>query len=99
MRNITGDLTRGLAALVGTQPIAKAEAIPVPTYRGLMELVAQLSYLNKDHLLFFRGQSTDYKNKAGASSFYPSIYRGERLSRTELDVRFDVLTSAAGGPG
>jgi hypothetical protein len=95
MRPITGELTPELAALIGTQPAAKAEAIPVPTYRRLMEHVAQLSYANKDHLLFFRGQATDYRNKAGASSFYPSIYRGERLSRTELEVRFDVLTSAA----
>jgi hypothetical protein len=95
MRSITGDLTPDLAAMVGSQPVAKADAIPVPTYRHLMEHMAQLSYANKDYLLFFRGQSTDYRNKAGASSFYPSIYRGERLSRTELDVRFDVLTSAA----
>ena len=60
-----------------------------------MEQVAQLSFLNKDHLLFFRGQSTDYKNKAGASSFYPSIYRGERLSREEVALRFDVLESSS----
>ncbi|MBV2094977.1 MAG: hypothetical protein KUF80_08830 [Candidatus Thiodiazotropha sp. (ex Codakia orbicularis)] len=33
--------------------------------------------------------------KAEASSFYPSIYRGERLPREELTVRFDVLTGAS----
>jgi hypothetical protein len=42
--------------ITGKHPVAKDEAIPVPTYRRLMELVAQLSYLNMDHLLFFRGQ-------------------------------------------
>jgi hypothetical protein len=59
-----------------------------------MEQVARLAYANKDHLLFFRGQARDFKNKAGASSFYPSIYRGERLSRDELALRFDVLESS-----
>jgi hypothetical protein len=75
--------------------VAKADAFPLPTYRRLMEHVAQRSYASKDHLLFFRGQGRDFVNKAGASSFYPSIYRGERLTRDELPVRFDVLTGAA----
>lgn len=60
-----------------------------------MDYVARLSYLNKDYLLFFRGQNTDYTNKAGASTLYPSIYRGERLSREELAVRFDLLLGAS----
>lgn len=95
MRAIRGELTPELSAVVGGQEPAKVEAIPVPTYRRLMEHVAQLSYANKDYLLFFRGQGSDYKNKAGASSFYPSIYRGERLPREELLIRFDVLDSAS----
>lgn len=51
-----------------------------------------------DHLLFFRGQGRDYKNMAGVSSFYPSIYRGERLSQEELALRFDVLEGSARRP-
>ena len=62
-----------------------------------MEHVAELSYANKDYLLFFRGQGRDYKNKAGASSFRSTIYRGERLPREELALRFDVLSGAAAG--
>ena len=95
MRAIRGELPPELAERLGSEIPAKADAIQVPTYRSLMEHVAQLSYANKDHLLFFRGQGRDYTNKAGASSFYPSIYRGERLSREELAVRFDVLTGAS----
>lgn len=95
MRAIRGEQTPALQELLGDQPVAKADAIQVPTYRRLIEHVAQLSYANKDHLLFFRGQGRDFKNKAGASSFYPSIYRGERLPREELAVRFDVLTGAS----
>ena len=95
MREIRGELSAELAELVGSQGPANAEPIPVLNYRKLMEQVARLSYLNKDYLLFFRGQATDYKNKAGASSFYPSIYRGERLSREEVALRFDVLESSS----
>jgi hypothetical protein len=95
MRAIKGELTTELSAFLGNEIPAKADAIDVPTYRRLMEHVAQLSYANKDHLLFFRGQGRDFKNKAGASSFYPSIYRGERLLREELAVRFDVLAGAS----
>ena len=95
MRAIRGELPMEVSEIVGDQEPAKAEAIPVQGYRRLMEYVAQLSYSNKDHLLFFRGQGTDYKNKAGASSFYPSIYRGEQLPQEELSIRFDILTSAS----
>jgi uncharacterized protein YutE (UPF0331/DUF86 family) len=77
----------------GVEP-AKAAPVSIDSFRELMEQVAQLAYQNKDHLLFFRGQARDFKNRVGASSFYPSIYRGERLSRDELALRFDVLQSS-----
>lgn len=95
MRSIVGQLTPELVAIVGDQPIAKAPALPVASFRTLMQHTARLAYSNKDHLLFFRGQSSDHKNKARASSFYPSIYRGGRLSQSELDVRFGILSSAS----
>jgi len=95
MRSITGQLTDQLARHVGTAGVAKASAFPVRTYRELMEHVAQLAYLNKDDLLFFRGQGQDYRNKAGASTIYPAIYRGERLSQEQIELRFDILMSAA----
>ena len=95
MRSIIGQLTPGISEIVGDQPIAKAPPIQVASFRELMQNVARLAYSNKDHLLFFRGQATDHKNKALASSFYPSIYRGERLSQSELDVRFGILSSAS----
>lgn len=95
MRVITGNLTQELREWIGNQHITKAEAYPVYSYRELMEQVAKLAFLNKDYLLFFRGQIRDFKNKAGASTIYPSIYRGERVSKTELDLRFDILMSAS----
>lgn len=94
MRNIVGQLTPELATIVGDQAMAKSAPLRAATFRDLMQHVARLSYSNKDFLLFFRGQATDHKNKAGASTFYPTIYRGDRLSRSELEIKFNILESA-----
>jgi len=95
MREIPPQLTPQLARHVGKQTVAKAPPYRVSTFRDLMSHVSRLAYANKDHLLFFRGQDRDYLNKARASTVYPSIYRGETVTRTQLDIRFDVLTSAS----
>lgn len=95
MRHIPPAFTEALSRHVGSRPVAQVEAFPVSSFRALMEHVARLAYLNKDHLLFYRGQTQDYRNKAGASTLYPGIYRGERVERAELDVRFDVLRGAS----
>lgn len=95
MRAIVGQLTPELATVAGTLPAARAPALSVSTFRELMQHVARLAYANKDHLLFFRGQRTDHRNKAQASTFYPSIYRGERLFQPELQVRFELLNASA----
>ena len=94
MREINGKLPQELLNDPDPGAIYKAPAHAVKTYRELMELAAKLAYSNKDHLLFFRGQDNDYKNKAGSSTFYPSIYRG-RLREEELTNRFEVLDQAS----
>jgi uncharacterized protein YutE (UPF0331/DUF86 family) len=95
MRKITGTLTTELEKKLGNQQVAKAKALSVSSFRELMNLVSQLSYLNKDYLLFYPGQSSDFLNKNGSSTLYPSIYRGDRLSQDELRLRFRLLTSAS----
>jgi len=95
MRSIKGTLTQHLSAWVGSVDVAVAQAAPVASFRELVQEVAQLSYLNKDYLLFFRGQSEDYRNKAGASTLYPSIYRGERVPRGQVELGFDLLEKAS----
>ena len=67
----------------------------IRTYRQLMGHIAQLAYLNKDYLLFFRGQNDDYLNKAGSSTFYPSIYRDDYLESREVFYRFEILDQAS----
>jgi hypothetical protein len=94
MREITPTLTPELERLVGRRSVAQSPAYPVQTFRDLMQHAARLSYLNKDHLIFYRGQNADYQNRKQASSFYPSIYRGDYLRRDVVLQRFGELERA-----
>lgn len=95
MREIKGQLTTELANHYGLQTPSKADAYEISSYKDLVHHVARLSCLNKDYLLLFRGQNNDYLNKTNASTFYPSLYRGERVSKDELELRISALNSAA----
>jgi hypothetical protein len=90
MRETTPHLTDGLKRHF-RESVSRGDAFPVATYNALMRLVAELSYLNRENLLFFRGQTEDYRNKAGASSLYPSLYRPNVLSKDKLEYEFALL--------
>jgi hypothetical protein len=92
MRDIRPALPPDLTRHFGDPPdITHQPPFPVDTYRQLIEHVARLSYSNKDHLLFFRGQSRDFTGKGGGSTLYPSIYRGARVLREEVREKFELL--------
>lgn len=94
MRNIDQPkITKELKKVIDPKNVAGSKAYKVETFRELVENVAKLAYLNKDHLLFYRGQGNDYKNRAGNSTFYPSIYRGDYLLQSELNYRFEQLNT------
>lgn len=95
MRQIFGKLTSELYKHTTPKTVGKDSGYRVKTFRELVEQVAKLSHRNKDYLLFYRGQKNDYKNKAGVSTFYPTIYRGNYLTQQELNYRFDLLYSAS----
>ncbi|MBN2502003.1 MAG: hypothetical protein JXB38_14570, partial [Anaerolineales bacterium] len=96
MRKIKdGQLTDEIKSFIGKNEVEKAEAFPLSTYRQLVEHVAKLAYLNKDHLLFFRGQGRDFRNRNGSSTFYPTIYRGDYLIQREVRHRFRLLDHAS----
>jgi len=95
LRTIEGTVSEDIKAFLGEQSIAKADAFEVRTYRELMSHVAKLAFLNKDHLLFYRGQNTDYRNRAGSSMFYPNIYRDDPLPTQEVHYRFELLNQAS----
>lgn len=94
MRKIEGLLTSELKRISDSKNISSSEGLFIPSYRDLVPQIAQLSYLNKDYLLFFRGQAIDFKNKSGKSTFYPRIYREDYLTQRELNHKFMILDKA-----
>ena len=92
MRQITPELTPELLKhFKDKNRIASAKAYKVNSYRELVEQTAGLSFLNKDYLLFFRGQKHDHKNRVGSSTFYPTIYRDDYLQVRDLKKKFETL--------
>lgn len=77
--------------------ILESEPKEIGSFRELVKHIAEISYHNPEHVLFFRGQHQDYKknlrNNGQASSFYPSIYRkpGKTLTGADLEERFKQL--------
>lgn len=94
MRSIEGKLPEEIAKKIDPKLVAGSEGYDVQSFRSLVELVAKTAYLNKDYLLFFRGQNTDHLNKGGKSTFYPTIYRGDYLQQREVNYRFEILAGA-----
>lgn len=96
MRKITPELTEEILKQRTPETIAKDDAIEVLDYKELRKHIAQLSYANKDCILFYRGQKDDYRNqKSGKSTFYPTMYRGDRLDKDELKYRWEKLNKAS----
>ncbi len=96
MRKITPELTDDILKYTTPETVAKDDAIEVANYRELRKHIAQLSYVNKDCILFYRGQKEDYRNpKNDKSTFYPTMYRGDRLDKNELKYRWEKLNKAS----
>jgi hypothetical protein len=96
MREIKPRLIPEIESHRNGMPIWRAPAFGVSNFRALVEHVARLAYANPDELLFFRGQDRDYQSKAGGTTLYPAIYRGDSLPTRELRHRFNLLEQAAG---
>ncbi|HTJ95289.1 MAG TPA: FRG domain-containing protein [Pararobbsia sp.] len=87
----------GEPEVVRTQDFRKADACRVSSYLELATKVAQLQYKNRSHVLLFRGQSGDYRNRKNYTSLKPSLLRaapGKLPSATELLSRFQTLRAA-----
>ncbi|MDD2521703.1 MAG: FRG domain-containing protein [Anaerolineaceae bacterium] len=94
MRSITPTPSPALSKHVGNDVVRRVAPYPIDTYPELVREVTALAWLNKDFLLFFRGQERDYLNKAGSSTYYPTIYRKDVLTAHEVHSRFDMLETA-----
>lgn len=70
---------------------------PVISYFELARKVAELQFLNQEHVLLFRGQSTDYQTIKKSSMLKASLFRlsGSKVPAPEvLEKRFKVLSKA-----
>jgi FRG domain len=77
--------------------VRKANAVRVSDYMELASKVAELQFLNRDHVLLFRGQRTDHKNNKGNSRLKPSLFRavnGRNPDAAEVNNRFYSLSEA-----
>jgi hypothetical protein len=68
----------------------------VENFQDLIDKVAYLSFRNPEYVLFFRGQSDDYRNSRGSTILYPSIFRSRSnyVTTAELATRFERLQRA-----
>lgn len=71
----------------------------VQRFVELAHKVAELQFRNRDYVLLFRGQNSDYRNREGNSSLKPTLFRSgapERNPSPEiLQARFEMLKQAA----
>lgn len=95
VQQLKPQLTQELERFVRKRDVWRAPAFELSSYRELVEQVARLAYLNRNQLLFFRGQDKDFQSRADGSTLYPAIYRGDSLSEAEMDYRFSQLDAAA----
>lgn len=82
---------------VSNQKIRAGDGHPVFTFFDLAMKIAELQFLNRDHVLLFRGQSADHRSPDGNTVLNPSLFRsagGGKLEGNLLQTRFERLKSA-----
>lgn len=81
-----------------TSAIRKGRAHLVRNYVDLATKVAELQFRNRDFVLMFRGQNSDYKNRLGYTSLKPSLLRASKIGRVPtqatVNKRFEKLVQA-----
>jgi len=84
------------AAPVSNQKIRGGPGHPVSSYFQLAKKVAELQFLNREHVLLFRGQDADYSTTKGNSMLKAKLFRlngHKRLGPKTLRERFARLKS------
>jgi hypothetical protein len=69
----------------------------VASYLELARKIAELQFLNRDHVLLFRGQGGDHRNAKRNTSVKPSLFRPKdkgNPDRATLEARFGILARA-----
>src|SRR5881394_3323646 len=79
--------------------IRKSRGHRVDSFLELATKIAELQFRNREHVLMFRGQDSDYRNAQNKTTLKPSLFRprsGSSLAPGEgtLMARFDNLRKA-----
>ena len=83
--------------IVDNTAIRKGRGHRVRSFLELATKVAELQFLNRDHVLLFRGQGSDHRNQQGNTTLKPTLFRPETKgnpSSATLIRRFESLTKA-----
>lgn len=84
------------AEQVSNTKVRKDRGRLVESYLDLAQKIAELQYRNRDYVLMFRGQATDYKNRQANTSLRPSMFRSRESKSNSADIqmRYDRLRRA-----
>jgi hypothetical protein len=85
------------ATTVKCSAIRKGKGHRTGSFLELAKKIAELQFMNRDHVLLFRGQSGDYRNEKQNSTLKPTIFRPVDKNipwSATLSERFRVLESA-----
>lgn len=78
--------------------VRRAEAHRVASYPELASKLAELQFMNREHVLMMRGQGGDHRNRVHSTSLKPSIMRSSKPGRVPsvdgLEARFARLRAA-----
>jgi hypothetical protein len=66
---------RKKCAIATNTEIRKGPGHKVDSFIGLAKKVAELQFRNRDHVLLFRGQSNDYRNRQNNTTLKPTLFR------------------------
>src|SRR5690349_10327878 len=82
--------------LTGTSNTAvrKSPGTFVRDYLDLARRMAALQFRNRDYVLMFRGQASDYLNRSRTTTLKPTIARPNGSSRPDYVRRFEILRRA-----
>jgi hypothetical protein len=85
------------ARRVSNRRICTGAGHTVRSYFELAMKVAELQFLNRDHVMLFRGQTEDRRSPKGGSTLSPTLFRllgTAAANRTIVQARFERLRAA-----
>ncbi len=89
----------GRARPASNHKIRHAQGHAVGSYFDLAKKVAELQFLNRDHVLLFRGQKSDHRTTKRNSTLKASLFRVSKSklpTQRLLEKRFETLRQAEG---